>query len=61
MTDISNFSNDFLRGQRDCRDGKPHRDGQSEAYDLGYNIQYVLNQINDAETVDQFNKINNGE
>lgn len=61
MTDISNFSNDFLRGQTDCKEGKPHREGQSDAYDLGYGTQHILNQINDARTVDQFNKINDGE
>lgn len=61
MTDISKFTDDFLRGKTDCKEGKPHRECQSEAYDLGYGTQHILDQINDAETVDQFNKMNKGE
>lgn len=38
------FEDDFLRGQRDCRDGKPHRD-QGDAYNRGYAAQYELEQI----------------
>ena len=35
---------DFLRGQRDCRDGKPHKAGQSRDYDRGYSAQYAHEQ-----------------
>jgi len=33
---------DFIQGQRDCRDGKPHESGKPEAYDQGYNFQYQI-------------------
>ena len=35
---------DFVQGQRDCRDGKPHQEGKPEAYDSGYSFQYQLEQ-----------------
>ena len=34
-------TDDFLRGQRDCMEGKPHKDG-SEDYNRGYAAQYSL-------------------
>ena len=40
-----NFENDFLRGQRDCKEGKPHKPVQSEAYDRGYGAQYEKEQV----------------
>lgn len=36
---------EFIDGQRDCRDGKPHADGRGESYDAGYSTQYQLDQI----------------
>lgn len=36
---------DFLSGQRDCRDGIPHKAGKSESYDSGYRCQYELEQM----------------
>ena len=35
---------DFLRGQQDCKDGKPHSD-QGEDYNRGYSKQYTLEQV----------------
>ena len=37
-------TDDFLRGQRDCMEGKPHKDG-SEDYNRGYAAQYSLDQV----------------
>tara|TARA_R110002110_G_scaffold415850_1_gene657991 strand:+ start:23009 stop:23149 length:141 start_codon:yes stop_codon:yes gene_type:complete len=34
---------EFLRGQRDCKDGKPHTD-QSKSYNRGYAAQYEMEQ-----------------
>ncbi len=42
---MSNFSDDFLQGQRDCEEGIPHQTGKSEAYDRGYAAQYEMEQI----------------
>lgn len=39
---------EFIEGQRDCRDGKPHLDGKGASYDAGYSAQYTLEQINGA-------------
>lgn len=39
--------NDFIRGQEDCKEGKPHK-SQSEDYDRGYACQYELEQIKSA-------------
>ena len=36
---------DFIAGQKDCRDGDPHQQGQSEDYDKGYAFQYEIEQI----------------
>ena len=38
-------ADDFLRGQRDCKNGMPHKSGQSESYDRGYGAQYEAEQI----------------
>lgn len=37
---------DFVRGQADCRDGIPHKDGKGESYDAGYRFEYELQEIN---------------
>lgn len=48
---VSDFnSHEFMRGQKDCKDGFPHREGQSESYDRGYRAQYQLEQVLDART-----------
>ena len=36
---------EFIDGQQDCRDGKPHFDGKGESYVAGYSTQYQLEQI----------------
>lgn len=38
------FEDDFLKGQQDCQDDKPHKPGMSEAYDRGYATQYEAEQ-----------------
>ncbi len=44
-----NFNiDDFMRGQRDCKDGKEHKAGNSESYDSGYSAQYELEQLRGA-------------
>jgi hypothetical protein len=42
---IDIISDDFLRGQRDCMEGKPHQLGESESYDRGYGAEYESEQI----------------
>ncbi len=39
------FEDDFLQGQRDCKNGVPHKPMQGEAYDRGYGAQYESEQI----------------
>ncbi len=41
---------EFLRGQRDCSNGAPHRSGQHEDYDRGYSAQYELEQVIESRT-----------
>ena len=48
--ETGDFVGDFLRGQQDCKQGKPHQAGHSEAYDRGYTAEYELEQINDNRT-----------
>lgn len=45
---MNNF--DCKQGQQDCKQGKPHQAGRSEAYDRGYAAEYELEQINDKRT-----------
>lgn len=47
---MNNFSDDFLRGQKDCGNGKPHKAGESEAYDRGYATQYEAEQVRNEKT-----------
>jgi hypothetical protein len=35
---------EFMRGQQDCKDGKPHTD-QGVDYNRGYAAQYEMEQI----------------
>ena len=43
-------TDDFLQGQRDCKDGVSHKPNQSEAYDRGYSTEYIFQQVMDART-----------
>ena len=40
---------EFVEGQRDCKQGKPHETGKSESYDAGYSCQYELGEIRSAQ------------
>ncbi len=42
---MEHFEDDFLQGQRDCRNGIPHSANNSEAYDRGYGAQYEKEQL----------------
>ena len=42
---MSNFIDDFLRGQIDAEKGAPHVGDQSDAYDRGYETQYASEQV----------------
>lgn len=33
-------ADDFLKGQKDCKEGIPHKAGKSEDYNRGYGAQY---------------------
>ena len=49
MTQVSNYDAfEFIRGQADCREGVPHKPGESESYDAGYSCEYQLTEINTA-------------
>jgi hypothetical protein len=37
-------TDDFIKGQKDCKDGKQHESGKSKDYDRGYGFQYELEQ-----------------
>jgi hypothetical protein len=41
-------ANDFMAGQRHCRDGIAHKSGMSESYDRGYSAQYSWEQVRSA-------------
>ena len=38
-------TSEFLRGQRDCKDGVEHKAGQHRDYDRGFASQYEAEQI----------------
>ncbi|MDA9090772.1 hypothetical protein N9J84_01560 [Porticoccaceae bacterium] len=40
----------FVRGEEDCKAGKPHLEGQCREYDAGYGEQYSKEQVNDKRT-----------
>lgn len=42
--------NEFIDGQRDCKEGVPHKPGMGESYDTGYGVQYELEQIHNEMT-----------
>ena len=35
---------EFVNGQKDCRDGVPHKDGKGDSYDRGYACEHELEQ-----------------
>ena len=37
-------SDEYLKGMRDCKDGKPHQPGMSQDYNEGYSCQYSAEQ-----------------
>ena len=41
----SQWTDDFMKGQMDCHEGKPHKQGKSAAYDSGYATQYEMEQV----------------
>jgi len=49
MTQIQD-TDEFLQGQKDCRDGIPHEQGSSEDYTRGYAAQFEIEQIRDFYT-----------
>lgn len=48
--EIDMNTDQFLQGQRDCRDGVPHQAGKGADYDRGYAAQYEADQIADARS-----------
>jgi hypothetical protein len=43
------YLNDLDRGDYDCRKGYPHKEGESEAYDIAYGARYVYEQMQSPE------------
>lgn len=41
---------DFIQGQKDCKNGLPHTSGKSKDYDYGYSYQYELEQRAEYES-----------
>jgi len=46
------YLNDLDRGDFDSREGYPHKEGQSHAYDIGYGARYVLEQMQSAGAIE---------
>ena len=46
---VQNELFEFIRGQKDCKEGKEHKSG-SEHYDRGYAAEYELEQMNTERT-----------
>jgi hypothetical protein len=40
----------FMRGERDCKEGVPHKEGQSYEYDEGYAFEYMREQVETARS-----------
>ena len=55
------FEDDFLQGQRDCRDGVPHEQGKSDAYTRGYGTQYERDQLRSEMTNIQNERISSSQ
>jgi len=34
------FIDDWMRGTKDCREGRPHKTDQGQHYDSGYSAEY---------------------
>jgi len=45
MSEEIKDAGDFIRGQRDCKEGKPHKSGQGSDYDRGYSSQYEFEEV----------------
>ena len=41
---------DYQKGEEDCKNGVPHREGMSEEYDAGYSFQYMREQNENARS-----------
>tara|TARA_R100000541_G_scaffold31667_3_gene40488 strand:- start:3134 stop:3289 length:156 start_codon:yes stop_codon:yes gene_type:complete len=44
------FLNDIDRGDYDARKGYPHKEGESQAYDMGYGFRYMIEQNETARS-----------
>jgi len=44
------YSDDFVRGSNDCKEGKPRKQNQSEGYDKGYTIQFQNDRVKGEES-----------
>ena len=42
---MSKFSDDFMRGQADCKNGLAGLQGQTEDYYRGYSAEYEMEQL----------------
>ena len=40
---------DFIDGQRDCRNGVPHKEGRGEDYDRGYKFEEFLQECRERK------------
>ena len=49
MHDV-NYSDEFIQGSNDCKEGKPRKPNQSEGYDKGYTIQYQNDRVKGEES-----------
>ena len=47
------FEDEFLRGQRDCKEGVAHKSDQSEAYNRGYATEYEKEQLDNELSLNQ--------
>lgn len=56
MNTAMNNTDEFLRGQRDCKAGIEHKPGQPEFYDRGYSYQYFIEQQQSERTQHQQQK-----
>jgi hypothetical protein len=43
---------DFVRGEEDCKAGRPHLEGQSRKYDEGYGFEYMREQAETARSIE---------
>jgi len=45
MNQPINHPDEFLRGQKDCADGVPHKPNMGRDYDRGFMIEYEREQV----------------